>query len=96
VSDYAINNGDRDAVIAGLRELADFLADNPRVMVPRFPSLGLIVRGPEAAKRRKIAELAAAPLGVPLEDLGQGYHTAHRCFGPVRYHVTAVPTQDEP
>ncbi|MBL1065295.1 hypothetical protein [Streptomyces sp. 7-21] len=96
MSDYAIKNGDRDAVIAGLRELADFLADNPRVMVPRYPSLALIVTGADAATRRKIAELVTAPLGVPLEDLGHGYYTAHRDFGPVRYHVTAAPTKDEP
>jgi hypothetical protein len=31
-----------------------------------------------------------------VEDLGHGYYTAHRDFGPVRYRVTAAPTKDEP
>lgn len=94
--DYAIKTGDRDAVIAGLRGLADFLSDNPAVLVPRFPSLDLIVTSHDADTRRRVAELVAASLGVPLDDHGDGYYAARRDFGPVRFNVMAVPTKDQP
>ncbi|MFJ4640208.1 hypothetical protein ACIP69_32040 [Streptomyces hygroscopicus] len=95
--EYVIKTGsDRAALIAGLRALADFMADNPGVLVPNHPSIGVCVNAADTAARRAGAESAATPLGVPLEDLGEGYYSARREFGPVTYYVAAVPPEERP
>jgi hypothetical protein len=93
---YVIRAGaDRDAFIAGLRELADFLTANPDVLIPAHPNLGVFVDAADTSARKEGAESAAAPLGVPVEDLGLGYFAARREFGPIAYSVGAVPLKDE-
>ncbi|MFD8280779.1 hypothetical protein ACFV47_16515 [Streptomyces solisilvae] len=92
--EYVIKTGDRAAVVAGLRALADFMADNPEVLAPYRPSVGVCVNAAVTAARRVGAASAAELLGVPLEDLGEGYYSARREFGPVTYHVTAVPPKE--
>ncbi|ONK11196.1 hypothetical protein [Streptomyces sp. MP131-18] len=94
MSDYVINTGDREAFIAGLRELADFLADTPAVLVPPRASLTLIVKSDNPEARRTGAEAAATSLGVPLEDLGEGCLSAYRKFGPLTYYVIALPPEE--
>ncbi|MEU1625809.1 hypothetical protein ABZ746_10875 [Streptomyces sp. NPDC020096] len=93
--EYEIKTGDRDAFIAGLRELADFLTANPGVLVPKHPRFTVIVDATDPAVREAVAERVAAPLGAPLEDLGRGFYSAWRHFGPIAYSVTAVPPKDE-
>ena len=92
--EYVIRSGDRDAFLAGLRELADFLTANPTVLVPRHPFFGVFVDTADPAARREGAEYAAAPLGVPVEDLGEGYFDARRYFGPIAYGVVAIPPEE--
>ncbi|KPI18687.1 hypothetical protein OK074_7881 [Actinobacteria bacterium OK074] len=92
--EYEIRSGDREAFIAGLRELAEFLAANPEVLVPRYPVLGVIVNAADDTARRAGVHLVAALLGAPVEDLGQGFYSANRQFGPVAYRVTAVPPRE--
>ncbi|MET8182527.1 hypothetical protein [Streptomyces sp. NPDC005336] len=94
--EYVIKTGDRAAFIAGLRELADFMADNPDVVTPYRPSVGVCVHAADTAARRAGAESVAVLLGVPLEDLGEGYYSAQREFGPVTYYVAAVPPEERP
>ncbi|MFF3517838.1 hypothetical protein ACWEQN_15110 [Streptomyces sp. NPDC004129] len=94
MSDYVIRSGDRAAFLAGLRELADFLAANPDVVVPRHASVAVLIDAPDSAGRREGVESLAAPLGVPAEDIGRGYFDARRDFGPISYVVVAVPPEE--
>ncbi|WP_371654752.1 MULTISPECIES: hypothetical protein [unclassified Streptomyces] len=92
---YVIRSGDRDAFIAGLRELTDFLIVNPGVIVPRNPSFAVFVDAADASIRQEVANCVAAPLGVPADDLGEGYFGARRSFGPIAYSVVAIPPEDQ-
>ncbi|MCI3243167.1 hypothetical protein [Streptomyces spinosisporus] len=94
MSAYVIRSGDRAAFLAGLRELVDFLTANPAVVVPHRASIAVLVDAPDSATRREGVESVAAPLGVPTEDLGQGYFDARREFGPIAYVAVAVPPKD--
>jgi hypothetical protein len=94
VSAYVIRSGDRAAFLAGLRGLVDFLTANPAVVVPRHASVALLVDASDSAGRREGVESVAAPLGVPAEDLGQGYFDARCEFGPITYVVVAIPTKE--
>ncbi|MFI6549629.1 hypothetical protein ACIBO9_40930 [Streptomyces prunicolor] len=95
MSTYEIRSGDRAAFIAGLRELADFLTANPSVLVPRNASFGVFVDAANSTARREGAEHVADPLGVPVEDLGEGYYDARRTFGPIAYSVVAIPPKEQ-
>lgn len=92
---YAIRSGDRDAFIAGLRELTDFLTANPGVIVPRNPSFAVLVDATDASVRKEVANCVAAPLGVLVDDLGEGYFKARRHFGPIAYCVVAIPPEEQ-
>ncbi|UNS98981.1 hypothetical protein MMF93_22865 [Streptomyces tubbatahanensis] len=85
--------GDREAVIRGLRDLADFLAAHPDVLPPAYPSVGVLVGADDEEARRESPERAATPLGVPVEELGDGFLSADLHFGPLRYYVAAVPPE---
>ncbi|MEU5341101.1 hypothetical protein AB0H18_09745 [Streptomyces sp. NPDC020766] len=95
MSAYVIRSGDRAAFIAGLRELADSLTTNPDVLVPRNPSFGVLIDASDPAARREGLEYAAAPLGVPVADLGEGYYDARRSFGPIAYSFIAIPPEEQ-
>ncbi|MFI6250244.1 hypothetical protein [Streptomyces sp. NPDC051016] len=94
MSAYVIRSGDRAEFLAGLMELIDFLAANPAVVVPRRASVAVLVDASDSAGRREGVESVAAPLGVPAEDLGQGYFDARREFGPIAYVVVAIPPEE--
>lgn len=76
----------RQDMIAGLRELADWLEDNPLVPVQRATEVVLQV-GPELYAGDGIAEVdrIAALIGMPVEA-GRHYAVRRR-FGPVRYQA---------
>jgi hypothetical protein len=95
MSTYEIRCGDRTAFIAGLRELAGFLTANPTVLVPRNASFGVFVDASDSSARREGAEHVAAPLGVPVEDIGEGYYDARRAFGPIAFSVIAIPPEEQ-
>ncbi|MGW4030933.1 hypothetical protein ACWEFL_16695 [Streptomyces sp. NPDC004838] len=88
---YTIRSGDRNAFITGLRELADYLTTHPGVLVPRNPSFAVLVQAADTAAREEGANWIAIPLGVPVDDIGEGYYTACRDFGPIAYRVYATP-----
>ncbi|MEU6319217.1 hypothetical protein [Streptomyces sp. NPDC047009] len=94
MSEYVIRSGDRAAFLAGLRELVGFLTANPAVVVPRHASVAVLVDASDSASRREGVESVAAPLGVPTEDIGQGYFNARRDFGPIAYVVVAIPPEE--
>ena len=92
---YEIRSGDRAAFIAGLQELADFLTANPTVLAPRNASFGVFVDAADPSARREGAEHVAAPLRVPVEDIGEGYYDARRTFGPIAFRVIAIPPKEQ-
>ncbi|MFE9311728.1 hypothetical protein ACFYM5_29370 [Streptomyces sp. NPDC006706] len=94
MSDYVIRSGDRAAFLAGLRELIDFLTVNPAVVVPRYASITVVVDASDSVARRDAVEFVAAPLGVPVEDIGRGYFDACRDFGPISYGVVGIPPEE--
>ena len=95
MSTYEIRSGDRAAFISGLRELADFLTTNPSALVPRNASFSVFVDASDSSARREGAERVAASLGVPVEDIGEGYYDARRTFGPIAFSVIAIPPMEQ-
>jgi hypothetical protein len=79
----------RQAFIDGLRSLADFLAANPIVPVPRYGhEITLHTSGSDADNRRTVEEFAAIT-GAALTD--EVHYRASRSFGPVAYQAVAIP-----
>jgi hypothetical protein len=84
----------RAKVIAGLRQLADYLAQHPDLPVnaygwdlAAYPS----IRDSESARRAEVDRIAAT-LDAPVTDergTGGHYFTA-RCFGLVTYQAISV------
>ena len=89
---YYANDEQRVRLIAGLRDLADFLDQNPDVPVPasrpaRFP--------PEASDAEMFAEIdtIAELIGSTASDADspRGHYSAVCDFGPVQYRAIAIP-----
>lgn len=83
----------REAFIAGLRELADFLAANPAVAVSVQPvEIRVQPYGTDEQEAREIDAFAAAA-GVDVVDqrddpgFYSGRYSAVRAFGPVTYEA---------
>jgi hypothetical protein len=79
----------REAFIAGLRDLADFLAAHPGVAVSeQATSIGPTAYGDYDDETRQIeAFAAAAGLEVTDDRPSGGKIQASRAFGPVTYHA---------
>ncbi|MEU7938563.1 hypothetical protein [Microbispora bryophytorum] len=78
----------RAEFIAGLRRLAAFLADNPKVPVPDYGAdISVHVDGTDAQQRAAIDRIADL-IGAPTSE-GLHYTTA-RDFGPINYRAVAV------
>jgi len=92
MSHYA-NPEERARVIAGLRDLADFLHRNPQVPAPRFTDL--FVFPPDGSDAEMFAEIdvIAALIGTTASDADSpaGHYSAVRDFGPVQYRAVAIP-----
>lgn len=92
MSHYA-NSEERAALIAGLRDLADFLDQNPQVPAPRRTDL--LVFPPDGTDAEMFAEIDAIArrIGTKASDTDSpaGHCSAVRCFGPVLYRAVAIP-----
>jgi hypothetical protein len=89
---------DRAAWVAGLRDLADFLAAHPDLPVPRVYCTDVINVFPEGgtdAERRAGVDRAAGVLGVPAADTHGGHYRAARSFGPIAYALVMIPRDDQ-
>jgi hypothetical protein len=90
---YYANSEERDRLIAGLRQLAEFLDQNPQVPAPR--STDLLVFPPNGSDAEMFAEIdaIAGRIGAVASDAGspRGHYTAVRSFGPVEYRAVAIP-----
>jgi hypothetical protein len=90
---YYANEEQRTRLIAGLRELADFLDQNPEVPMPWRADV--LVFPPEGSDAEMFAEidLIAGQIGVAASDAGSpaGHYSASRDFGQVQYRAVAIP-----
>ena len=84
----------RAALITGLRDLAEFLGQNPQVPAVCHRRYGLVFP-PEASDAEMFAEIdrGAALLGTTASDADSpaGHYSAVRDFGPVQYRAVAIP-----
>lgn len=82
----------RQAVIDGLRDLADFLEANPDVPVNGRHGIAYsAVVGSDDADRAEVDRVAAL-LDVKATD-DQGHYIASRYFGPIQYRAVAIPSE---
>ena len=87
------NPEERARVIAGLRDLADFLDRNPQVPAPGYTDL--LVFPPIGSDAVMFAEIDAIAelVGTTASDADspRGHYSAVRDFGPVQYRAIAIP-----
>jgi hypothetical protein len=90
---YHANPAERSRLTAGLRELAEFLDQNPQVPVPR--SAELLVFPPDGTDAEMFAAIDAIAelVGATPSAAGSpaGHYSAVRGFGPVQYRAVAIP-----
>ena len=87
------NSQERGRFTAGLRELADFLDQNPQVPAPwRADVLVFPADGTDAEMFAEI-DAVAEQIGVTATDADspRGHYSAVRDFGPVQYRAVAIP-----
>jgi len=85
---------DRAAWVAGLRDLADFLAAHPDVPVPpayHSCTLHVFPEGDSDDDRRAETDRAAGVLGTAAAETGGGHYKATRSFGPVEFALVVIP-----
>ncbi len=82
----------RWAFIAGLRDLADYLAAHPAVPVPEHGTEIIVHAASTDDGGCAQVDRFARQLGVPVEnELAYcGHYRAARSFGPVGYRMTAI------
>ncbi len=90
---YYGNDQERVRLIAGLRDLADFLDQNPEVPTPW--GTDILVFPVEASDAEMFAEIdtIAELIGSTASDADspRGHYSAVRNFGPVQYRAVAIP-----
>jgi hypothetical protein len=91
--DYYADDKQRVRLIAGVRGLADYLDQNPRVPTP--PRADVLVFPAEASDAEMFAEIdtIAEMIGSTASDVDSphGHYNAVRSFGPVQYRSVAIP-----
>jgi len=95
---YYADDQERVRLIAGLRDLAEFLAQNPQVPAP--PYADVLVFPPPGSNAEMFAEIdviAAQISATAAADEPGGHYRAVRHFGPVQYRAVAIPnsTRDD-
>jgi hypothetical protein len=93
---YYADNEERARLIAGLRDLAEFLDQNPQVPAP--PYADLLVFPPTGTDAEMFAEIdvIARQIGTTAsDDDPSGHYRACRYFGPVQYRAVAIPNRTQ-
>ncbi|MBO0804572.1 MAG: hypothetical protein J2P25_16050 [Nocardiopsaceae bacterium] len=82
----------RGRFIAGLRELADYLAVHEDVPVPDYPKITAHADGADDAEEREMVDKAARGLRRHAAETrpGSGHYKVVRYFGPLEYGVAAI------
>jgi hypothetical protein len=90
---YYADNEERVRLIAGLRDLAEFLDRNPQVPAP--PYADLLVFPPTGTDAEMFAEIdvIAGQIGATAsrDETPAGHYRASRWFGSVQYRAVAIP-----
>jgi hypothetical protein len=88
----AVSFDHRQAFIAGLRDLAQYLASHPAVPVPGHGAEILLSANSTDDGGCAQVDRFARQLGVtPQDELAHtGHYSAARSFGPVGYRMTAI------
>ena len=90
---YYGNDEERVRLIAGLRDLANFLDQNPEVPVPWRADV--LVFPTDASDAEMFAEIdtIAELIGSAASDadIPRGHYSAVRNFGPMHYRAVAIP-----
>jgi hypothetical protein len=83
----------RAALIAGLRGLADFLAENPAMPLAWFTArVSMPGEGANDDEQRAFVDRVAAVLGITAGITGSSAHyRARREFGPVEFESFMIP-----
>ncbi len=90
---YDADSAERDLFIAGLRELADFLDQNPHVPAPCRADVFVFPADASDAEMFAEVDVIAQVIGVAASTDGSphGHYRAIRDFGPVQYRAVAIP-----
>jgi hypothetical protein len=90
---YYANDEERVRLIAGLRDLADFLDQNPGVPVPWGTDVLLFPAEASDAEMFVEIDMIAELIGSTASDADspRGHYSAVRDFGPVQYRAVAIP-----
>ena len=86
----------RADLIAGLRDMADFLETNPDIPTPdSLPVLHYFPDGETDADKRDGVDKIAAYLGSSIDfgSVKYGHYVTGIAFGPVRYQAVAITTE---
>jgi hypothetical protein len=90
---YYANSEQRERLIAGLREHADFLDANPDVPAPRYADV--LVFPPDGRTAEMFAEIdeIAERIGTSAsaDHSPAGHYSISVGFGPVQYCAVAIP-----
>ena len=90
---YYADDKQRIRLIVGLRDLANYLEQDPRVPVP--PRADVLVFPAEASDAEMFAEIDAIAemIGSTASDVDSphGHYSAVRNFGSVQYRAVAIP-----
>jgi hypothetical protein len=94
---YHANSEERELLIAGLRELADFLSRNPDVPAPRHADVLVFPADGSNAERFAEIDVIAQQIGAKASDADSsaGHYSASIDFGPVHYRAVAIPNRDD-
>src|ERR1700733_13948872 len=90
---YYADDQERVRLIAGLRDLAEFLDQNPQVPAPRYTDLLVFPLRRTDAEMFAEVDIIAEQIGVTASqnDTPDGHYIACRYFGPVEYRAVAIP-----
>jgi hypothetical protein len=90
---YYANSGQRAGLIAGLRDLAEFLDQNPQVPAPAYADLLVFPTAGTDAEMFAEIDVIAGQIGATAsdDDSPAGHYRASRWFGAVQYCAVAIP-----
>jgi len=90
---YTTDPEQRQAFITSLRQLADYLAGQPVIPVPRYQTrINLNLDGADHGGREQV-NVIAEQMGTPVQDdTGEyGHYRTEKTFGGVTYCAVAIP-----
>jgi hypothetical protein len=90
------NSTQRQALISGLRDLANFLERNPDVPAPEYTEVVIFPpRDMSDARQQSEVDVIASRIGSGIEITSYHHHyQTSRQFGSVAYRAVAIPADE--